>query len=59
MADYRVYVIDADGHITRPPAVVTCNTDRAAVEQARQMVGGQDFELWEGPRLVKRIKFLD
>jgi hypothetical protein len=59
MPNYRIYVVDVDGHITGPPVVVTFDTDRAAIEQARQLVGDKDIELWEGPRLVKRIKFLD
>jgi hypothetical protein len=59
MPDYRIYALDPEGHIAAPAVVVTCDTDRAAIERARQLLGGQDFELWDGPRLVTRIKFLE
>jgi hypothetical protein len=58
MPDYRIYTVDQEGHITAPPLVVSFDTDQAAIEHARQLVH-QDFEVWEGPRLVKRIKFLE
>jgi hypothetical protein len=36
MPDYRVYTVDPYGNITAPPMVVSRDTDRAAIELARQ-----------------------
>jgi hypothetical protein len=51
MRTYRIYRLD-HGHITAPPAVVECETEEAAIREARQYVDGLDVELWEGSRLV-------
>ena len=54
MPDYRIYVLNPQGHIAEPPQIVTCDTDQAATEQARQLLEDRDFEVWQGPRLVAR-----
>jgi hypothetical protein len=59
MPEYRIYTLDPEGHIAAPPIIVSCDTDQAAITQARDLVTSQDFEVWEGSRLVTRIKFLD
>jgi len=58
MSDYRIYSLNPEGRITSPHLLISCDTDQAAIERARQLVD-QDFELWEGPRLVARIKLLE
>jgi hypothetical protein len=58
MSDYRIYTLNPEGRITSPPLLISCDTDQAAIERARQLID-QDFELWEGARLVTRIKFLE
>jgi hypothetical protein len=55
MADYRIYVLSDDGHISGPPHVVVCNTDHEAIEQAIPYVNGDDVEIWEGKRRVTRL----
>jgi hypothetical protein len=55
MADYRVYAIDEKDHIVDAPNVVTCDSDREAIERARTLVNGRDVELWDGRRRVGRI----
>jgi hypothetical protein len=50
VAEYRAYSVGRDGHfdgIERP----TCADDAEAIEKAKQLVDGQDVELWEGARL--------
>jgi hypothetical protein len=61
MPAYRIHIVKPDGHITAPPRVVDCATDQAAIERARQLLNDtdQEFEVWEGPRLVTRLTFLD
>lgn len=54
MPDYRIYILNPQGHIAEPPHIVTCATDQAATERARQLLEDRDFEVWQGPRLVTR-----
>jgi hypothetical protein len=55
MAEYRVYVIGADGHFIRAVELV-CPDDDAAKERAKQLVDGHDVELWQGERKVTAFK---
>jgi hypothetical protein len=55
MPDYRVYKIK-NNHIADAPVVVTCDSDREAIQQAKKLVDGHDVELWDGPRFVIGIK---
>ena len=52
MEQYRVYVLDADGHVHDPPQVIECPDDEAAIEQARQLLNGRVIEVWHGSRRV-------
>ena len=52
MPHYRVYFIDREGHISRPPEVLDCRDDSEAAEKARQFIDGQDIEVWDGPRMI-------
>jgi hypothetical protein len=45
-----------NGHVVDPPQIIVCITDEQAIEQAQQFVDGHDIEIWDGPRLVARIK---
>ena len=47
MADYRAYIIGADGHFIRAVEFV-CPDDETAKEYARRLVDGHDMELWQG-----------
>jgi hypothetical protein len=55
MADYRIYRVDAGGHISEPSKVITCDSDDEAVEKARQLTGAWAVELWAGARFVCRV----
>jgi hypothetical protein len=44
-----------------PPSIITCADDQKAIQKAKRMkakrmVDGHDIELWDGARLVTRIK---
>jgi hypothetical protein len=52
MAAYRVYFVDREGHISRPPKVIECANDQEAAEKARQFVDGQDIEVWDHDRII-------
>jgi hypothetical protein len=51
MADYRVYLVDADGHFFDAVALV-CADDAEAIEQAKQLVHAHDIELWKLDRKI-------
>ena len=48
---YSTYPIDSAGHIVSRIDLV-CADDDTAKERARQLVDGNDIELWEGHRPV-------
>jgi hypothetical protein len=56
MADYRIYLITEDNHIACAPVKIDCDNDLIAVEQSQKLLAGHDIQLWEGRRLVTRLK---
>jgi hypothetical protein len=54
MAEYRIYVVGADGHFVGCEALV-CDDDVEAIEKAKRLVQANDIELWCGERLVVRL----
>jgi hypothetical protein len=56
MAVYRVYFLNKEGHVDRPPLILEhCADDDTAIEAARRYVDGLDIEIWDGPRLVAKL----
>ena len=51
MPEYRVYIVDSDGHFKSAVALI-CADDEIAKEQAKQLVDGHDVELWQYARKV-------
>ena len=56
IADYRIYLITKDNHIACAPVKIDCDNDLIAVQQSQKLLAGQDIQLWEGRRLVTRLK---
>jgi hypothetical protein len=56
MPNYRISVVSEEGRISARPHITTCDTDQEAIQQALQWVSSRDVELWEGPRLVTRLR---
>jgi hypothetical protein len=52
---YRVYFVDREGHIHRPPKLIACASDEEAAEKAKQFVDGQDVEVWQEQRVVAKF----
>lgn len=52
MEQYRVYALDADGHLCGPSEVIECPDDGAAIEQARELLDGRAIEVWNRSRRV-------
>ena len=51
MANYRVYLVEERGR--KPAHDITSDSDAEALIRARSMVvDGQQFEVWQGQRMV-------
>lgn len=51
MAEYRVYIVDRDGHFFDAVHLI-CADDAEAIEQARELAIGRGVELWRLDRKV-------
>jgi hypothetical protein len=56
MPDYRIYLITEDDHIASPPVKIACDDDLSAIGQSKKLLERHDIQLWEGRRLVTRLK---
>ena len=56
MPDYRIYLIDPDGHFHSSVALANCPDDQSAIEAAKPLTDGQDVELWN---LDQKIAVID
>ena len=54
MPAYRLYRLDGAGKFMGADWI-EADGDTSAVKEARQMVDGRPFELWERDRLVERF----
>jgi hypothetical protein len=56
MLDYRIFVLK-EGHIKEPAKIISCPDDKAATEEARQLLDGTDqfLEVWQSDRRVTVI----
>lgn len=52
---YRLYSLNAGGHVTQPPIVIEAEDDAAAIEEAKQLQDGRDIEIWCGDRCVMNL----
>jgi hypothetical protein len=53
--EYRAYTVGIDGHFIGFEPLV-CRDDGEAVAKAKRLVDGHDIEVWNGERLVVRLK---
>ena len=58
MTDYRLYLLDIEGHIRRA-VDLECEDDGEAVETARRQVKDAPMELWQGARVVRKFDAAD
>jgi hypothetical protein len=56
MPDYRLYTLKNDGHIAGPPKILQCADDQEAIAEAKKLLDGLDIEIWQGARVVIRLK---
>ena len=55
MPTYRIYVLEKDDHIQRPPTVIDCPDDSAAIENAKELLDGRVIQVWDHDRLIVRL----
>jgi len=53
---YLIYRSETDGEISGLADIVNCNDDEAAIAKAKSMLKGQDLEIVQDSRLVKRLR---
>jgi hypothetical protein len=56
MPDYRIYLITEDNHIASAPRKIAVENDNSAIRQSRKLLDHHEIQLWEGRRLVTRLK---
>ena len=54
MPHYRAYIVGLDGHFLKS-IDLSCADDMAAIESAKQLVDGNDIELWQQGRFVAKL----
>jgi hypothetical protein len=56
MPDYRIYLVTEDNHIASAPVKIACDNDLSAIRQSQKLLDRHDIQLWQGRRLVTRLK---
>ena len=56
MLDYRIYKLDAKGHVTGPALVLFCEQDEDVIRKVESLVDGHNVEILQGIRVVTRLQ---
>jgi hypothetical protein len=56
MPDYRICSITEDNHIASTPLTIVCDDDQTAIQRSQKLLDRNDVQLWQGRRLVTRLK---
>jgi hypothetical protein len=56
---YHIYRLSVDNNIFGRPEVVNCDSDQEVIAHAKARLDGFDVEVWDGPRIVIRLKSTD
>ena len=54
MTGYRLYCLDGAIQVTSAEWI-DADDDKAAIEVAKELMDGQECEIWQGTRLVARL----
>jgi hypothetical protein len=54
MLDYRAYIIGGDGHFLKA-ILLECADDDEATALAKQLVDGNNVELWKRSRMIAKF----
>jgi hypothetical protein len=58
MPVYRIYKLNAQGHVTGHALILICEKDADVIRKVESLVDGHDVQILEGARLVGRLKSL-
>jgi hypothetical protein len=56
MPHYRVYKLTPDHRIVGPSEMIECDSDEDVIKRVKENLDGLDLEIWDGPRVVTRLK---
>lgn len=57
MPDYRFYNLKSNSNdIVGPPKILQFAGDQEAIAEAKKLLDGLDIEIWDGARVVIRLK---
>jgi hypothetical protein len=56
MPNYRIFRLSSDEQIFGVSEMVGLASDQEAIDHAKSKLDGLDLEVWDGPRLVIRLK---
>jgi hypothetical protein len=56
MPEYRAYLLNDLGRVSRAAIFIRVETDREAIETAKQFTAKHDIELWQAARRVAILK---
>ena len=56
MLDYRIYKLDAKGHVTGPALVLFCEQDEDVIRKVESLVDGHGVEILQRIRVVTRLQ---
>jgi len=56
MAEYRIFTLTKERRIAGPAEVIDCASDKHAVEEAKILMNDHDMEIWQGSRMVMRLR---
>lgn len=56
MPSYRIYRLSGDNRIVASPEIIEKESDQEIIAHAKEKQDGLNIEIWEGPRLVFRLK---
>jgi hypothetical protein len=54
MPNYRICLITQDNH--SKPVTIVCDDDQTAIQRSQKLLDRNDVRLWQGRRLVTRLK---
>jgi hypothetical protein len=56
MPDYRIFKLNAQGHVTGPALILTCEQDTDVIRKVESLVDGHEIEIWQGARIITRLR---
>jgi hypothetical protein len=55
MRTFRVYILDAAGHVDAPALIVEAETVGEAADTGEAQAEGRSYEIWEGDQMLVHV----